>query len=113
MATGGVAVDVAGISLLHQFVVDTGVLQRQANGFGTHLDVGTALTGLGELNHADTGDVGFLRHLFLLRMVGSPQARNRDVMVARQISHVIRSRGVEAEEGVTHPSADAALRAVV
>ncbi|MDT4847932.1 hypothetical protein FQZ97_820090 [compost metagenome] len=76
LAAGGVAVDVAGIGLLHQLVVDAGILQRQADGFGTHLDIGTALAGLGKRDHADTGNVDFLRHLF------SPGTGDRASLVA-------------------------------
>ncbi|MCY1417217.1 hypothetical protein D9M71_327450 [compost metagenome] len=65
LAAGGVAIYVARVGLLHELVVDAGILQRQADRLGTHLDVGTALAGLGERDHADAGNVGFLRHHFL------------------------------------------------
>ncbi|MCY1433985.1 hypothetical protein D9M71_500290 [compost metagenome] len=65
LAAGGVTVDVTDIGLLDQLVVQAGVLQRQAGGFGAHLDVGAAGARLDEGDHADTGNVGFLRHLVL------------------------------------------------
>ncbi|MCY1297392.1 hypothetical protein D9M70_468300 [compost metagenome] len=65
LAAGGVAVDVPGIGLLNLAVVQAGILQRQADGLRAHFDIGTALAGLGKRNHADTGDIDFLRHHFL------------------------------------------------
>ncbi|MNE41958.1 hypothetical protein D3C80_1360610 [compost metagenome] len=65
LAAGGVAIDITGIGLLHQLITDTGILQRLAHSLGAHLDVAGAGTGLGELDHADTGNIGFLGHLLL------------------------------------------------
>ncbi|MCY1290654.1 hypothetical protein D9M70_398090 [compost metagenome] len=65
LAAGGVTVDVADVSLLHEVVVQAGILQRQTGSFGAHLDVGAAGARLDEGDHADTGNVGFLRHLVL------------------------------------------------
>ncbi|MNN29732.1 hypothetical protein D3C81_1433490 [compost metagenome] len=62
LATGGVTVDVAGIGLLNQVVIQAGILQGQANGLGAHLDVGAAGARLDERDHADAGNVRFLRH---------------------------------------------------
>ncbi|MNP15760.1 hypothetical protein D3C76_1081300 [compost metagenome] len=63
LTAGGVAIDVAGVSLLYQVVVQTGIFQGQANGLGAHFDIGAAGARLDELDHADAGNIGFLRHL--------------------------------------------------
>ncbi|MNP20300.1 hypothetical protein D3C76_1128660 [compost metagenome] len=65
LAAGGIAIDVAGIGLLDQLEVQAGILQRQAHGLGAHLDIGLAGAGLGERDHANANDIGFLRHLLL------------------------------------------------
>ncbi|MCY1368910.1 hypothetical protein D9M69_559220 [compost metagenome] len=76
LAAGGVAVDVADIGLLHQVVVQAGVLQRQAGGLSAHLDVRATGTRLEKRDHANPGNIRFLRHhnlhneLSLLRLSG-------------------------------------------
>ncbi|MCY1404817.1 hypothetical protein D9M71_200390 [compost metagenome] len=65
LAAGGVAVDVADVSLLDQVIVQAGILQSQTGSFSAHLDVGAAGPRLDEGDHANTGNVRFLRHLVL------------------------------------------------
>ncbi|MNL17264.1 hypothetical protein D3C87_1383480 [compost metagenome] len=62
LAAGGVAVDVTGIGLLNQFVIQTRILQGQANRLGAHFDVSATGARLDERDHADAGNVRFLRH---------------------------------------------------
>ncbi|MCY1289975.1 hypothetical protein D9M70_390930 [compost metagenome] len=62
LAAGGVAVDVADIGLLDQVVVQACVFQGEAGRFSAHLDVGATGTGLQERDHADPGNIRFLRH---------------------------------------------------
>ncbi|MCY1449554.1 hypothetical protein D9M71_663000 [compost metagenome] len=87
LAAGGIAIHVAGIGLLYQFVVNACVLQRQANRLGTHFDVSTAGTRLDERNHADADNVRFLRHCFSPDSVNGTQGeavrphRGRTAMV--------------------------------
>ena len=53
LAAGAVAIDVAGIGLLHMGVVYAGILDGLFDGFGGHDSVGLTLARLGKLNHAD------------------------------------------------------------
>ncbi|MNE41289.1 hypothetical protein D3C80_1353510 [compost metagenome] len=62
LATGGVAVHITGIRLLDQAIVQVCILQCLTNGAGTHLDVGPAGARFDKRNHANTGNVGFVRH---------------------------------------------------
>ncbi|MNP17545.1 hypothetical protein D3C76_1099810 [compost metagenome] len=64
LAAGGVAIDVSGVSLLDQVVIQIGVLQGLTNGAGPHFDIGSAGARFDERNHADTGNAGFMRHCF-------------------------------------------------
>ncbi|MNM76238.1 hypothetical protein D3C81_880560 [compost metagenome] len=76
LAAGGITVHVTDIGLLDQVVVQAGVLQRQTGGFSAHLDVRATGARLEKRDHANPGNIRFLRHhnlhikLSLLRLSG-------------------------------------------
>ncbi|MNN19381.1 hypothetical protein D3C81_1326210 [compost metagenome] len=62
LAAGGIAVDVTGVSLLDQVVIDRRIGQGATHRFGAHLHIGRALAGLAERDHADAGNQYFFAH---------------------------------------------------
>ncbi|MNN36625.1 hypothetical protein D3C81_1505270 [compost metagenome] len=65
LTAGRVAIDISDISLLYQMVVQAGVFQGLASRFSAHLDIGPTGTGLQERDHANPGNIRFVRHQIL------------------------------------------------
>ncbi|MNG83539.1 hypothetical protein D3C79_422640 [compost metagenome] len=62
LATGGITVDITGVGLLDEGVIQASVFQGQAHRLRTHLNIGTAGAWLDERNHTNADNVRFLRH---------------------------------------------------